>query len=134
MREGDNTVALIDALGEIGVGLALDDFGTGYSSLSYLKRYPIKRIKIDKSFVADMESNENDSALVKATVATAHCMGIAVTAEGVETSGQIDLLRQFGCTEAQGFYLGYPVDANAITGMFTPVDQTVSRWNFEATP
>ena len=121
MREGDNTVSLIDALGEIGVGLALDDFGTGYSSLSYLKRYPIKRIKIDQSFVSDMESNENDSALVKATVATAHCMGIAVTAEGVETSGQIDLLRQFGCTEAQGFYLGYPVDADTITGMLRPI-------------
>jgi EAL domain-containing protein (putative c-di-GMP-specific phosphodiesterase class I) len=121
MREADNTVPFIDALAELGIGLALDDFGTGYSSLGYLKRYPIKRIKIDRSFVGDMETNRNDSALVRATVATAHCLDIGVTAEGVETAGQIDLLRQYGCPEAQGFYLGHPVSAEEITNLLRPI-------------
>ncbi len=121
MREDDSTVSLMDALDEIGAGLALDDFGTGYSSLSYLKRYPIKRIKIDQSFVTDMETNDNDSALVRATVATAQCMGIGVTAEGVETAGQIHLLRRYGCAEAQGFYLGHPVGPDQITSLLRPI-------------
>ena len=121
MREDGNTVSLVDTLDEIGIGLALDDFGTGYSSLSYLKRYPVKRIKIDQSFVTDMETNDNDSALVRATVATAKCMGIGVTAEGVETAGQIQLLRQYGCAEAQGFYLGQPVAAEEITSLLRPI-------------
>ncbi len=121
MREGDHTLPLIEALDDLGIGLALDDFGTGYSSLSYLKRYPIKRIKIDQSFVTDMETNQNNSALVRATVATAQCMGIGVTAEGVETAGQIDLLRQYGCAEAQGFYLGHPVAAEEITSLLRPI-------------
>ncbi len=121
MREADATVPLIDTLADLGIGLALDDFGTGYSSLGYLKRYPIKRIKIDRSFVGDMETNRNDSALVRATVATAHCLDIGVTAEGVETAGQIDLLRQYGCPEAQGFYLGHPVSAEEITNLLRPI-------------
>ena len=68
-----------------------------------------------------METNDNDSALVRATVATAKCMGIGVTAEGVETAGQIQLLRHYGCAEAQGFYLGQPVPAEEITSLLRPI-------------
>lgn len=95
----------------LGFGLYLDDFGTGYSSLSYLKRFPVDTVKIDKSFVHDMGSNQNDRALVAAIIAMAQSLGLQVVAEGVEDQTQLNLLRDMGCRRVQGYYFSKPVAA-----------------------
>jgi predicted signal transduction protein with EAL and GGDEF domain len=109
MEEGDCTAGMLDNLAAIGIGLALDDFGTGYSSLSYLRRFPIKRLKIDCSSVRDISISEGDAALARAVIAMAHGLGVQVIAEGIETVDQLAMLRAYGCNEGQGYLLGRPV-------------------------
>jgi diguanylate cyclase (GGDEF)-like protein len=109
MQEGDSTAALLESLSASGISFALDDFGTGYSSLSYLKRFPIKRVKIDRSFVRDINTNEGDAALARAVIAMAHGLGVDVVAEGIESLEQLAKLRRYGCDEGQGYFLGRPV-------------------------
>ena len=116
MQEGETT-RLLQRLTESGVNIALDDFGTGYSSLSYLRRFPIHRIKIDRSFVCDINGSQSDGALARAVIMLAHGLNVGVVAEGVETAAQLSLLRHFGCDEAQGYLLGTPV----------PGDQLINR-------
>jgi diguanylate cyclase (GGDEF)-like protein/PAS domain S-box-containing protein len=99
-----------------GIWIAVDDFGTGYSSLSYLKRFPIDRLKIDQSFVRDLEDDEDDRAIAAAVVTLGHTLGMHVIAEGVETRVQLELLRDMGCDEVQGYHLGRPVPASELTG------------------
>ena len=100
----------LDAIKELGVGLDLDDFGTGYSSLVYLKHFPVDRIKIDQSFVAGLGSDTADTAIVAATIALAHSVGIEAVAEGVETPEQLELLREVGCDFVQGYLLSRPLE------------------------
>jgi EAL domain-containing protein (putative c-di-GMP-specific phosphodiesterase class I) len=100
-------------LHDAGIGLALDDFGTGFSSLAYLKRFPIDVLKIDRTFTDGLGLDDNDTAIVKATIALAHSLGIRVVAEGVETEAQLTLLHELGCDTAQGYLLGRPVPAAA---------------------
>ncbi len=114
----------IRALDSMGVGISIDDFGTGYSSLAYLKRIPVDELKIDKSFVMDMEQDENDAVIVRSTIDLAHNLGLEVTAEGVETSGALDLLDVLGCDYAQGYYICRPVPAEKITSW-------IDTWNEE---
>ena len=99
----------LDAVRKLGIRVDIDDFGTGYSSLSYLKRFPIDRIKIDRSFMRDIVANANDRAMVEAVLTMAHTLHLEVVAEGVEDEEQLILLRELGCSYAQGFYLSRPV-------------------------
>ncbi|MGU7782631.1 putative bifunctional diguanylate cyclase/phosphodiesterase [Burkholderia sp. PU8-34] len=98
----------IRAIRELGVEVAVDDFGTGYSSLSYLTRFPVNRVKIDRSFIAGLPDDAGSSELVSAIIAMAHALKMRVTAEGVETVEQADRLRELGCDEAQGFWYSRP--------------------------
>jgi diguanylate cyclase len=88
---------------------SIDDFGTGYSSMSYLRKLPLSEIKIDKTFVMDMLTSENDAAIVKATINLGHNLGLIVTAEGVENKDIMTQLMEFGCDVAQGYFLSKPV-------------------------
>lgn len=106
-------LAMMDELHERGVRLSMDDFGTGYSSLSYLKRFQIYKLKIDQSFVRDLEEDPNDRAIVSAIIRMAQALGMQTTAEGVETEGQVEFLRAQGCDEGQGFYFSRPLPAEA---------------------
>ena len=103
MQNISEKAALLNRLGALGVGLAIDDFGTGYSSLSYLKTLPVDAIKIDSSFVRDIHSDPNDEAIIRAILAMAHSLKLAVVAEGVETDAQLQALRALGCDEYQGY-------------------------------
>ncbi len=102
-------LAILTQLDRMGVTLSIDDFGTGYSSLSYLKQLPVDELKIDKSFVMDMEENENDAVIVRSTIDLAHNLGLKVTAEGVETQDAWDLLAILGCDRSQGYFMGRPM-------------------------
>lgn len=101
---------------EMGVELAIDDFGTGYSSLSYLKLFPVNRLKIDRSFVKDLETDANDAAIAAATIALAHTLGKEVIAEGVENEAQLDFLKYQQCDIVQGYFFSPPMPAPEITG------------------
>ncbi|MCV0425377.1 MAG: EAL domain-containing protein [Roseibium sp.] len=104
-------VALLNAIKSLGVRISLDDFGTGYSSLSYLKRLPIDILKIDRSFIMDLESDKDDHALVEAIISMASKLDIEVVGEGAESRQQCDVLADLGCRLIQGFYLGKPMPA-----------------------
>ncbi|MFO1346583.1 MAG: EAL domain-containing protein [Rhodocyclaceae bacterium] len=111
MHDVENAIAMLRELKQIGVTLALDDFGTGYSSLAYLKRFPIDVLKIDRSFVRDIDREADDAAIAHAVIAMAHSLGLQVTAEGVENEAQLALLRQYGCNDFQGYLFSRPVPA-----------------------
>ena len=105
-----------DDLARLGVYLSIDDFGTGYSSLAYLRKLPARQIKIDRSFMADLEWSPDSLAVVDAVVRLAHAMGLKVVAEGVETEGQHEILRNLGCDELQGYLFARPMAPEAIPG------------------
>ena len=108
------TQAAFSGLARIGVLLSIDDFGTGYSSLSYLRRLPARQLKIDRSFVMDLETSSDARAIVSAVVHLAHDLGLGVVAEGVETAGQRDVLTALGCDELQGYLFARPMPAHAV--------------------
>jgi len=103
MEDVGESVSRLQAIHDLGVQFAVDDFGTGYSSLAYLKRFPIRCLKIDRSFVKDVTTDPNDAAIAQAIVALAEMMKISVVAEGVETREQLAMIRRFRCHELQGF-------------------------------
>jgi EAL domain-containing protein (putative c-di-GMP-specific phosphodiesterase class I) len=108
------SVAALNALHDLGVRLSLDDFGTGYSSLSMLDRYPLDTIKIDRSFVARLDSGERARRLFTAVVGVAQALGLQSVAEGVETREQLDTITDMGCDSAQGFFLSRPREPDVI--------------------
>jgi diguanylate cyclase (GGDEF)-like protein len=115
MGDSGRSTQVLDALSDVGVGLSIDDFGTGYSSLSYLKRLPIEEIKVDRSFVMQMHVDANDFMIVRATVDLGRNLGLRVVAEGVEDLATFDRLAEFGCDEAQGYYISRPLSAVEFT-------------------
>ena len=119
LEDADEAFAVLRQLRDIGVRIALDDFGTGYSSFDNLRRFAFDKIKIDRSFVADLSAgNAKALALVHSMVQLGASLGIATTAEGVETKEQLDSLRAEGCTEGQGFYFGHPNPAPIVAKLF----------------
>jgi EAL domain-containing protein (putative c-di-GMP-specific phosphodiesterase class I) len=109
IREPDRPLAGLRRLSEMGVRLAVDDFGAGYSSLSYLRRLPVNEVKIDRSFVEGMATDEGDLAIVRAVVALARHFGLVVVAEGVESERTVSLLEDLGCDVGQGFLFSRPL-------------------------
>ena len=112
MSDAESTIHMLDELKQLGVLLSVDDFGTGYSSLSYLKRFPIDRLKIDRSFVQDVTTDPNDAAITGAIIAIARQLKLSVVAEGVETLEQVRFLRTQNCDQIQGFYFSQPLSAD----------------------
>ena len=117
MKNAKENIQTLFEIKKRGVKIAIDDFGTGYSSLSYLKNFPIDLVKIDKSFVNDINVNSNDATIVQAIIAMTHSLGIDVLAEGIETKGQCDSLISRNCTKMQGYYFYRPKTAEEITSL-----------------
>jgi len=107
-------VEVLKQFAQMGIGISVDDYGTGFSSLAYLKRLPINELKIDRSFVMEMLSNENDAVIVRSTIELAHNLGLHIVAEGVESQDMLDALKTMGCDYAQGYHISRPVSADAL--------------------
>jgi diguanylate cyclase (GGDEF)-like protein len=114
LRDTPGTLAVLHQLRAKGIGVALDDFGTGYSSLSYLHSFPFNKIKIDQSFVCDLLTNKESMSIVRAVIGLGNSLGMRTIAEGVETLGQLNKLRDKGCTEVQGYFFGRPRPASDV--------------------
>ena len=114
MHDTESAVRKLHALKDLGVRLAVDDFGTGYSSLSYLQRFPIDILKIDRSFVSGIESDDEKLSLVRAIVSLAQTLRLQTVAEGVETARQAEVVTRLGCDLAQGYHLAPPMDAEVL--------------------
>lgn len=121
MNDADSAIHMLWELKKMGIHVAMDDFGTGYSSLSNLKRFPIDCLKIDKSFVDDIENDPHDCEIVNAIIAMAHGLRLKVVAEGVETAAQQQFLQQRGCDEMQGYYFSKPIPADQFAQLVTRV-------------
>ncbi|WP_096087384.1 putative bifunctional diguanylate cyclase/phosphodiesterase [Agaribacterium haliotis] len=117
MENAAETIQVLNCLAEMGLGLAIDDFGTGYSSLAYLKRFPINKLKIDRSFVKDIDVNESDASIAKSVIDLAHNMNLRVVAEGVERASQCQWLSEWGCDQVQGFYFAKPMNQEALLAL-----------------
>jgi diguanylate cyclase (GGDEF)-like protein len=114
----DKSIEIMHQLKEIGFKLSIDDFGTGYSSLSYLKQFPIDKLKIDRAFVMDIESNSDDKILAKSIIDLAHNLNLSIIAEGVENDQQLAIIEQLGAEEIQGFYFSKPQPASEIEAQY----------------
>ena len=117
MDDARATMVTLEQLRGIGVYLSIDDFGTGYSSMNYLKRFDVRALKIDKSFIAGLPQDTENAAITRAIIAMAHGLKMVVVAEGVETDEQLVMLEEYGCDMAQGYFLGHPSPHDTITAM-----------------
>jgi diguanylate cyclase (GGDEF)-like protein/PAS domain S-box-containing protein len=130
MRDADEAVVVLQAMRDLGLHIEIDDFGTGYSSLSYLQRFPVECLKIDRSFVADLDQRSDNAAIVRAIIGLGDSLGLPIIAEGVERRGQVTRLQSLGCHLAQGYLFGRARPAGAL-GLF-PADD-LSSWEEGAT-
>jgi len=126
MEDIQATIAKLTAVRNLGIGIAVDDFGTGYSSLAYLARLPIQILKVDRSFVKSMEGDATAMNIIRTVISLAHSLNLAVVAEGVETDGQVALLRQLGCDQFQGYLFSKPVPAEELAQVLTADKPTSS--------
>jgi EAL domain-containing protein (putative c-di-GMP-specific phosphodiesterase class I) len=117
MHNAEHAADTLQKLKAMGIALSIDDFGTGYSSLAYLKRFPIDRVKIDRSFIKDIPNDADDMAITKGVIALGHSLRLKVVAEGVETAEQQEFLRSNGCDELQGFLFSKPLPAEEVTAL-----------------
>jgi EAL domain-containing protein (putative c-di-GMP-specific phosphodiesterase class I) len=127
MRDVDHSAGIMQALSDLGVKIAIDDFGTGYSSLSYLRRLPAHTLKIDRSFIQAVDTPKG-AALLETIVTLGHALGLTVTAEGVETIYQMELLRRARCNRMQGHLIGLATTADSLEQML------FSEWRWAAVP
>jgi EAL domain-containing protein (putative c-di-GMP-specific phosphodiesterase class I) len=121
IADADSTLEVLRELRAMGIRIAMDDFGTGYSSLGYLRSFPFDKIKIDRCFVKDIETNPDCKAIVRAVTGLSSNLGIVTTAEGVETFAQLEQLRAEGCDQVQGYFFCRPVPAAEVAGV-------LNRW------
>ena len=127
MGDPQRAMRTLTLIRDLGVSFAIDDFGTGYSSLAYLKKLPISSVKIDKSFVLNMEYDRDNAVIVRSITDLGHNLGLKVVAEGVETFESREMLKAFDCDEAQGYYYSRPIPAYALTKLLTESATTLSR-------
>jgi EAL domain-containing protein (putative c-di-GMP-specific phosphodiesterase class I) len=114
LGNADVTLSVLQELKSMGLTLAIDDFGTGYSSFSYLKRFPVSKLKIDRSFVRDVAVNPEDAAITTAIISMAKSLNLKVIAEGVEDEAQMSFLRAHQCDEIQGYYFSKPLAVDKV--------------------
>jgi EAL domain-containing protein (putative c-di-GMP-specific phosphodiesterase class I) len=119
MQNVEHNIRMLEQLRALGVTISIDDFGTGYSSLAYLKRFPLNTLKIDKSFIQDLETNEDDQEITRAIITLGQNLKLKVLAEGVETPGQLDFLRRNGCDLVQGYIYSRPMPADQVVDSLT---------------
>jgi diguanylate cyclase (GGDEF)-like protein len=133
MSDPEESVAILERLSRMGVIVSVDDFGTGYSSMSYLRRFPIDKLKIDRSFITNIMTSADDASIVQAIISLAHGLRLKVVAEGVENADQVAFLQNLGCDQYQGFYFSKPVNAAAfeelLRGVSAPDDESAARKN-----
>ena len=103
------SMVTLDQLHDLGIGISIDDFGTGFSSLAYLKRLPVNELKIDKSFIMEVNKDSNDREIVSSTINLGHNLGLKVVAEGIESQAIMTLLKEMGCDHMQGYFIGKPM-------------------------
>jgi EAL domain-containing protein (putative c-di-GMP-specific phosphodiesterase class I) len=111
MKDLPNTLRVMEQLRVLGVRFSIDDFGTGYSSLAHLKRLPVDEIKIDRSFIQELEARPGDDVIVRSTINLGHALGLKVVAEGVEVAASFEALARFGCDSVQGYFVSKPMPA-----------------------
>ncbi len=128
LQDTDSTLATLRELHELGIQIAMDDFGTGYSSLSYLRRFPFNRIKIDQSFVRELGTRDDCIAIVRAVITLGRDLGMAITAEGVETKQQLEMLERAGCAEVQGYLFSRPVPELTVLGLLRSMPAIAEIW------
>jgi len=114
MQNAEQTILKLTELNAMGVKISMDDFGTGYSSLNYLRNFSFDKIKIDRSFINELGKDNECDSIVRAIISLADCLSVSTTAEGVETSEQLDALREMGCEEAQGYFFSPPRPAREV--------------------
>jgi EAL domain-containing protein (putative c-di-GMP-specific phosphodiesterase class I) len=136
MSHAEGSIEILEELSRMGVIVAIDDFGTGYSSMSYLRRFPIDKLKIDRSFIHHLVTNSDDASIVSAIISLAHSLRLKVVAEGVETPAQLEKLRALGCDQYQGFFTSpavAPADIVALAKKFSPGSTDAESADFQGT-
>jgi EAL domain-containing protein (putative c-di-GMP-specific phosphodiesterase class I) len=134
MSDPQRVIRTLNQIRQLGVRFAIDDFGTGYSSFAYLTKLPVSCIKIDKSFVQNIETDRDSSVIVKSIIDLGHNLNLKVVAEGVETVTAKNLLTAFQCDEGQGYYFCRPIPADAMTRFLLQPSVAASRPSFTAQP
>jgi diguanylate cyclase (GGDEF)-like protein len=129
MSHPEESVEILERLSRMGVIVSVDDFGTGYSSMSYLRRFPIDKLKIDRSFINHLLTSADDASIVRAIISLAHGLRLKVVAEGVETAEQVSSLQKLGCDQFQGFYFGRPVTATAFEDLMRVASKADDTWS-----